>query len=92
MIFLVKGNVIHLGTVQLVVLFVGIPILAHLLISGLRQFLYLISPRLWERVNQALGLFDSEAAAATGRPHSPIRQQTSSRSGSCRPNQSCTIR
>ena len=46
LIFLVKGNVIQLGTVQLVVLFIGIPILAHLLISGLRQFLYLISPRL----------------------------------------------
>lgn len=45
LIFLVKGNVVRLETVQLVVLFVGIPILAHLIISGLRQFLFLISPR-----------------------------------------------
>jgi hypothetical protein len=46
LIFLVRGEVVILGTVQLVVLIIGIPILAHLIISGLRQFLYLISPRL----------------------------------------------
>ena len=45
LIFLVKSQLVKLGTVQIIVLAVCIPIAAHLLISGLRQFLILISPR-----------------------------------------------
>ena len=45
LIFLVKSQLVVLGTVQLVVIAICIPIVAHLIISGLRQFLILISPR-----------------------------------------------
>ena len=44
LIFLVRSEVVKLGTVQLVVLVIGIPIVAHLVISGVRQFLFLASP------------------------------------------------
>ncbi len=45
LIFLVKSQLVKLGTVQIIVLAVCIPIAAHLIISGLRQVLILISPR-----------------------------------------------
>jgi hypothetical protein len=45
LIFLVRSQLVELGNVQIIVLAVCIPIAAHLLISGLRQFLILISPR-----------------------------------------------
>mgnify|MGYP001049728402 CR=1 FL=1 len=45
LIFLVKSQLVGIPTVQLVVIAICIPIVAHLIISGLRQFLILISPR-----------------------------------------------
>jgi len=44
LIFLVKSQLAEIPTVQLVVIAICIPIVAHLIISGLRQFLILISP------------------------------------------------
>lgn len=45
LIFLVKSQLVEIPTVQLVVIAICIPIVSHLIISGLRQFLILISPR-----------------------------------------------
>jgi len=43
LIFLVKGKVVTPSTVQLVVIFVCIPIVGHLLVSGFRTILLAIS-------------------------------------------------
>ena len=43
LIFLVKGQVVSLSIVQEVVIFICIPIVAHLLVSGVRSILILIS-------------------------------------------------
>lgn len=45
LIFLVKGRVVSLSVVQLVVLFICIPIGAHLLVSALRSILIAVSSR-----------------------------------------------
>jgi hypothetical protein len=44
LISLVRNNVVVLNALQIIVFFVCIPIFAHLLISGLRKFLFLILP------------------------------------------------
>ncbi len=43
LIFLVRGQVVKPSTLQIVVIAVCIPILVHLLIRGLRTFLFLTS-------------------------------------------------
>jgi hypothetical protein len=43
LIFLVKGEVVSLSTVQIVVIFICIPIVAHLLVSAVRSILIAIS-------------------------------------------------
>ena len=43
LIFLVKGKVISLSTVQMVVIFVCIPVVGHLLVSAFRSILVAIS-------------------------------------------------
>ena len=43
LIFLVKGQVVSLSIIQEVVIFICIPIVVHLLVSGVRSILILIS-------------------------------------------------
>lgn len=45
LIFLLRGNVVSLSTVQIVVIFACIPILAHLLVSAFRTILIVSSSR-----------------------------------------------
>ena len=45
LIFLVKGKVLSLSIVQIVVIFVCIPLIAHLLVSAFRSILVAISTR-----------------------------------------------
>jgi hypothetical protein len=44
LIALVRNKSVSLNALQIIVIFVCIPIVAHLLISGLRKLLYLSSP------------------------------------------------
>lgn len=43
LIFLVRGQVVRLSTLQIVVIGVCIPLLAHLMVSGLRTLLFVTS-------------------------------------------------
>ncbi len=45
LIFLTKGNVVSLSMLQLVVIAICIPLITHLLISGLRTLFFLTSSR-----------------------------------------------
>jgi hypothetical protein len=44
LISLVRNKIVSLNALQIIIFFVCIPIAVHLVISGLRKFLFLISP------------------------------------------------
>ena len=44
LIYIVRNKVVSLNALQIIVFFVCIPLVAHLLVSGIRKFLYLSSP------------------------------------------------
>ena len=44
LISLIRNKTVSLNALQIIVIFVSIPIVAHLLVSGIRKLLYLSSP------------------------------------------------